>query len=159
MYELDKTALGSNEIELISHRERSSDVWLHTPSKTIFKTSPKYLIDNEYHFLEALRFSGFVPQPVLRKSLEVIAMPYIERQAVTDPEKFMSFLQPVLEALKLADCRHGDLTEYSVLVHDNKPVIIDFGESRPYFSPLPDKRREGDRYWLTKTMEKLANDS
>ena len=141
----------------ISRRERTSTVWL-AENWLVYKSAPKFLIDNELFFLNKLWQTGYVPVPVTRHEVELISMPYIENQKVTDPDAFLAHIPLVIGALQCAMCRHGDLTEYSVLVNNNKPVIIDFGESRYYDSPLPDKRREGDRHWLTLTMEKLAND-
>jgi len=123
---------------------------------TVYKTAPKYIIDNEYYWLTELKDTGYVPAPVERPGLEVISMPFIENEPVTDPEEFMSHLGPALNALKEHGCRHGDLTKYSVLVQKNKPVIIDFGEARIWDSPIQDKRPEGDSYWLKITMRKLA---
>jgi RIO-like serine/threonine protein kinase len=141
---------------LLSRRERHSEVWWDQDLDVIYKTAPKFLIDNEWYFLNQLASSGYVPEPVYKPDIEIITMPYIHPEIVTDAQQFMKHLEYVLEALKEADCRHGDLTKYSVLVQNNKPVIIDFGESRTLYSPLPSKRREGDRYWLTKTMKELA---
>ena len=143
-------------MQLISDRHRASKVWLDSETGLVYKSSPKFLTDNELHFLKKMWLSGYVPGPVTRHGVETISMPYIENQKVTDPVAFLAHIPLVMDALQHAGCRHGDLTEYSVLVNNNKPVIIDFGESRYYDSPLPDKRREGDRYWLTLTMEKLA---
>jgi RIO-like serine/threonine protein kinase len=139
----------------ISKRDRTSTVWLDRSTGLVFKSSPKFLLDNEVYFLTKLSGSGYVPTPVTRHEVELISMPYIENEPVTDAREFMKHLPLVMGFLMAADCRHGDLTEYAVRVSNNRPILIDFGESRPWFSPLPDKRREGDRYWLTKTMEML----
>jgi len=140
----------------LSHRERHSEVWWDQENGIVFKKAPKFLIDNEWYFLNMLAESGYVPEPVYKPDIELLQMPYIRPEIVTDVQQFMKHFERVLEALKEADCRHGDLTKYSVLVQNNKPVIIDFGESRTLYSPLPSKRREGDRYWLKKTMKELA---
>lgn len=145
------------KMKKLSERDRTSTVWYDNTTGLVFKSSPKFLIDNEVHFLHKLAGSGYVPTPVIRHEVELISMPYIDNEPVTDAREFMKHLPQVLGFLMAADCRHGDLTEYAVRVVNNKPIIIDFGESRPWFSPLPDKRREGDRYWLKQTMEKLAS--
>jgi hypothetical protein len=139
----------------ISHRVRNSTVWLL--DGYVYKCAPKVLIDTERWFLDAMAESGYVPAPVKRIGLETLRMPFIEEGHVTDGEEFLSHLEHVLDALKDAECRHGDLTTYSVIVSkDNRPILIDFSESRHMDSPLPDKRPEGDRYWLTKTMDSYA---
>lgn len=78
-------------------------------------------------------------------------------EKITSPSQFMSHFQPILDALADRGMRHGDLTEYSMIIKDNKPYLIDWGESRPACDPRPDKRPEGDKYWLLKTMKKLCN--
>lgn len=148
--------LETDKLKLVSKRDRASIVWLNPGTRTIYKSAPKYLIDNEVHWLTVMQDTGYVPRPVERLDLELISMPYIRNELVTRPEKFMEHMESVLWWLGHHECRHGDLTEYSVLVKNNQPVIIDFGEARHLMSPLPDKRREGDRYWLKKTMEFLA---
>ena len=122
----------------------------------VFKQLPKYNADNEIYFLEAMQDSGYVPFDPIREGVELISMEYVHSGHVTDPEAFMAHFDKVIDALRAAGIRHGDLTEYSVLVRNNRPVIIDFAESRTLLSPIQSKRPEGDSYWLRKTMEKLA---
>ena len=148
-----------DDVLVISARNTRSYVLVNQTRTIVYKHAPKFFIDNEFYFLDRLALSGFVPSPVCRLHDELISMPYIMNEQVTDPEKFMSFTDLVLGALAIAECRHGDLTKYAVLVSDNKPIIIDFSESRPMYSPIPDKRREGDRYWLRKTMGELCTTS
>jgi len=69
---------------------------------------------------------------------------------------FMSFCQPLLDAMKKRGLRHGDLTSYSVIPVLNRPMIIDWAESRMLDDPRPDKRPEGDAFWLRRTMESLC---
>lgn len=119
----------------------------------IFKQQPKYLADNEFWALQCFEYA---PPAVARIDDETVKMWFVETQPVTNTVEFMSHYWPVLDALKRHGLRHGDLTEYSVLVRGNRPVIIDWAESRTWDDPRPDKRREGDAYWLRKTMEKLC---
>jgi len=147
---------GSKDLICLSDRDRRSTVW-RGRGGIVYKSAPKVLIDTEFYFLGAMADSGYVPRPVVRLHDELISMPFITNSHVTWRDEFMSHYEPVLKALKNAQCRHGDLTEYSVFVNNNRPVIIDFGESRYLFSPFPDKRREGDRFWLKKTMEYYAS--
>ena len=58
-----------------------------------------------------------------------------------------------MEALGI---RHGDLTQYAIIVVNNKPHFIDWAESRWKRDPAPDKRPEGDRYWLNKTIQEMT---
>ena len=138
----------------LSVRESDSVVWLQDGK--IFKSQPKHQTDNEFHFLTTMKDSGYVPVDVVREGVEKISMEYIVTEGVTDEDEFLSHYQKVLAALHIAGIRHGDLTEYAVLVRNNKPVIIDFGESREWWSKLPSKRPEPDSFWLARTMEKLS---
>jgi RIO-like serine/threonine protein kinase len=123
---------------------------------TIFKRQPKYLADNENWALIQPALADYVPRFLARVDKETVKMEFIQNEPVTDGATFLSHYWRVLEALKAAGLRHGDLTEYSVLVRGNCPVLIDWAESRTWDDPRPDKRRAGDAYWLKKTMEKLC---
>lgn len=122
----------------------------------IFKRQPKYLADNEFYALCCSALDRYTPG-ALKVDDETIKMSYIKTESVTDSALFLSHYWPVLDALKAAGLRHGDLTDVHVLVLDNRPIIIDWAESRTWDDPRPDKRCEGDAYWLRKTMEKLCN--
>jgi RIO-like serine/threonine protein kinase len=137
-------------LEIISEVYRIED--------RLYKSMPKYNIDNEMFFLNLLGPTGYVPLKPVRESVDLISMEYIHPESVTDPDEFMKHYNAVIVALESRGVRHGDLTEYAVLVRDNKPVIIDFAESRVDCSPIPDKRPGGDRYWLKKTMELIASE-
>lgn len=123
----------------------------------IYKRQPKYLADNENWALVQPALADYVPQFLARLNKEIIKMEFVQSEPVTDTVEFWNHYHAVLGALKAAGLRHGDLTEYSVLVRGNRPVLIDWAESRNWDDPRPDKRRAGDAYWLKKTMEKLCN--
>ena len=131
-----------------------SRVWRDGP--WIYKRQPKYLADNEFYALAHPALLDYVPGDLERIDKEIIRMEFIKNEPVTDVILFMSHYWPVLEDFEAAGLRHGDLTEYSVLVQNNSPVIIDWAESRTWDDPRPDKRRRGDAYWLKKTMRKLC---
>lgn len=132
----------------ISHVWRDGDV--------VYKRQPKYLADNEQHALLVLRDSGYVPQFIERVDEETIAMEYVPDEPVTAPSEFMAHLNHVLNAIGASGLRHGDLTEYAVRVRDNRPIIIDWAESRVMSDPRPDKRRVSDFTLLKQTMGKLC---
>lgn len=123
--------------------------------KIVFKRQPKTLTENEFFCLSRLFPTGFVPY-VERIQPELLQIDFIEYQPVTDPHKFLLFYGPVLKALEIARIRHGDLSEYSIIAHKNRPYLIDFAESRLWDDPRPDKRPEGDAHWLKQTMNKLV---
>jgi RIO-like serine/threonine protein kinase len=136
----------------ISFRDRSSTVWLE--DGRIYKCQPKYNTDIEYYFLRILEPSGYVPQDVYQEGIETISMEYIPPQQVTNVYEFMSHYKPMLKALKEQGIRHGDLTDYSILVKNNKPIMIDFGESRWIKDPIPSKRPEQDAELLMTALLK-----
>ena len=138
----------------LSRRVRESVVWIENGK--VYKSQPKFLTDNEYYFLSAMRNSGYVPVNVVREGVELISMEYIESELVTDATAFWQHFHPVLQAMVDRNIKHGDLTEYSVLVRNNKPVIIDWAEARIGTSPIELKRPRGDSYWLRRTMRKLT---
>lgn len=124
----------------------------------VYKQLPKYNADNAIYFLTAMQDTGYVPKDVRREELEVISMEYIQEDSITaiDPAILWSHYNPLLDALKDKGIRHGDLTTYSILVRDSRPYLIDFAESRIWDSPIPDKRPEGDSYWLKKSFSELT---
>ncbi len=136
----------------LSFRERHSIVWLE--DGRVYKSQPKYNTDNELWFLMALKDTGYVPQDVRKEDVELISMEYIPPQGITDNEKFMEHYKHVIRALQYHGIRHGDLTEYSILVKDNRPIVIDFGESRWMDDAIDSKRPESDSYLLREAMSK-----
>ena len=114
---------------------------------------------NEYRWTSAMAKRGYAPV-CLMLDAHTIRTRYLGNQAeswssVTDPYEFLSHKPLLLGALKDAGVRHGDLTRYAVIVVDNKPYLIDFAQSRSIHSTLPDKRPQGDEFWLSKTMDEI----
>lgn len=134
---------------------RHSQITFLTTERAVLKAQPKTLTENEWWCLAQLYPTGFVPL-VERLEPELLKIELIEFEPVTDPHKFMMFYAPVLKALEIVGIRHGDLSEYSVIPHKNRPYLIDFAESRLWDDPREDKRPEGDAYWLAQTMKKYA---
>lgn len=119
----------------------------------VFKRQPKYLTDNEAYALEKLADSGFVPS-FERIGLELIKMQYVEDDPIGLINSSSVRLQAAefLSRLRLAALRHGDLTRVNIRYGNNSLVVIDWGESRVLSDPRPDKRPEGDEYWLSRTI-------
>jgi RIO-like serine/threonine protein kinase len=121
----------------------------------VYKRQPKFLTDNEWYALRLLADTGLVPEAE-KVDISTVRLRYVKNESVTDAASFMSHYRDVLATLETHKIRHGDLTCFSVLVKDNKPILIDWAESRYWDDPRPDKRREGDAYWLDKTMRELC---
>jgi RIO-like serine/threonine protein kinase len=121
----------------------------------VIKRQPKVMAQTEFWCLSALADRGYArytAAPAGYDGHETIRMVYVTHHPVTDPAVFLSHYERVMQALHDAQVRHGDLSKCSVIPHDNIPVLIDFAESRSYYDPMPDKRPEGDRIWLARTM-------
>lgn len=125
-----------------------SKVWVDDGH--IFKSQPKFLTDNEWYGLDILKSSGLVPL-VDRVGIELIKMELItpDPEPPVDP---MWWYTIILTMIRSHDLRHGDLTRYHLLWRDGRPIVIDWAESRCLQDPRPDKRREGDEYWLRETL-------
>jgi hypothetical protein len=124
----------------------------------LYKWQPKFLTENEIWCLEVLCFSGFVPYAE-RVGLEIIRMEFIEDEAPIDTELFLRNVDGALGALNSYGIRHGDLTRPNVLVKDNRPILLDFAESRLVTDPRPDKRPGGDQFWLKCTAQEILIES
>lgn len=133
-----------------------SKTWFDKERKWVYKQQPKTLCDNEIYCLHKMSKHNYAPI-VERVETEILRIKYIEAQVVTDRKAFMWHLPMILHILSDEGIRHGDLSIYSVIPHDNRPYLIDFAESRVTCDPRPDKRPEGDEYWLTQTMEFFAS--
>jgi RIO-like serine/threonine protein kinase len=122
----------------------------------VYKRQPKHLCDNEWYALRVLYETGYVPFAE-QIDISTIRMKDLGKsERVTNAEEFMRHLPLILECLERYEIRHGDLTKYALIVKNNRPYVIDWAESRYWHDPRPDKRREGDRHWLTKTMRELC---
>lgn len=134
---------------------RVSKVW--RDGDWIYKRQPKFLTDNEIWCYQQMWDTGFVPYAE-RLEDELIRVEYIERTAITDPSKFGFTCTQFLVTLVEVGIRHGDLTRPHIIPNNNRLYVIDWAESRLRSDPRPDKRREGDRYWLSKTREELLDE-
>jgi tRNA A-37 threonylcarbamoyl transferase component Bud32 len=118
------------------------------------------MIRNEVWFYQQMFPSGYVPycELVDENTLKTRHLGDQARshESVTDPEAFVAHGPQILAALKEAGIRHGDLTTYAIIVLKNRPYIIDFAESRLWNDPRPDKRPEGDEYWLTRSLSDIC---
>lgn len=125
-----------------------------------YKKNHPFFITNEYHFFMRMWPTGYAPvcKIVDEWTLKTryLGDQQLSHKSVTDIDTFMGHYRPLLAALKLKGIRHGDLTTYAIIVRDNRPLLIDFAESRFTNDPRPDKRPEGDEYWLLKSMEEIC---
>jgi RIO-like serine/threonine protein kinase len=137
---------------------RVSEIWVGEDG-FVYKRQPKYLCENEWYALNTLRKTGFVPE-AWRVDDEVIKMEllvkwakptYLESKFTANCKKFMNVLHSI-------GLRHGDLTPPHIFYIEHRPVVIDWGESRIWDDPRPDKRIEGDDYWMAMSLEAILNE-
>ena len=133
-----------------------STVWMEPDDmEWVYKRQHEFLTDNEYWCLCQMYPSGYVPE-VVKLDRDLLKIKYIAppTHSFYMMDGLMEHRAPILAALKEAGIRHGDLTEYAVLIGEKcHPYLIDFSESRLWDDPRPDKRPEGDGYWLAKALE------
>lgn len=123
----------------------------------IYKRSIPYLIENEISFMDKMNDTAFVPM-FSRHDRYTIRLEKLEPLIIFDKNMFMQSCQMFLFELHARQIRHGDLTKPHIFAKHDRIVVIDWAESRWATDPAPDKRPEGDEYWLNKTMEELIND-
>lgn len=134
---------------------------------TIYKRSIPFLIENELYCLTALRkytlmdrfgLNRHIVPSVTRYDKYTLRMNYIRNGTVEHVSSFKGHLIKTLHFLKLAGIRHGDLTSQAILVdYGDMPVLIDFAESRLVGDPRPDKRPEGDEYWMWRAYDEIVS--
>lgn len=133
-----------------------SRVWL-ADDGWVYKRQAIHLAQNEIDAYRRMKPSGYVPQVFETDNPAMIRMEFVDFEPVRNVEIFMSHYLKVLDAMFQVRLRHGDLSEYSVLVRDDRPLLIDWAESRLWDDMRPDKRPEGDAHWLLKTMQKYSD--
>ena len=122
----------------------------------IYKRSIPFLIENELWCLNQVAHRSYAPTAERYDKYTLKIKDLGNSEPVDAPQIFREHCEYLLDILKILGIRHGDLTEYAIIVKNNVPFIIDFAESRLADDPRPDKRPEGDEYWLNRTVEKLC---
>ena len=133
-----------------------SKVW--KKDQWIYKKQPKFMTDNEVYALLVMKPTGFVPV-FEQVGVELIRMKILKPEPVTDKNKFRLNCSGFLNTMRTKELRHGDLTFPHIFPTGNMPVVIDWAESRFWDDPRPDKRREGDLYWMNKTMLEVLDET
>jgi RIO kinase 1 len=110
-----------------------------------------------------------VPEP-LDQYRNVLAMAYIGTDDVPAPELRdveledpAAFLELVLDAAARlyqgASLVHGDLSEYNVLVHEGRPVLIDLGQAMLLKHPMAPELLERDCANISRYFRRLGVDT
>ena len=108
--------------------------------KTIFSW-----VQREYRNLLKARERIRVPTPIVQKDhvlvMELIGYgstvsPMLKDQYPDDPETFFEELVNIMRTLwQDVGLVHGDLSEFNILNHEEKPILIDFSQSTLKESP------------------------
>lgn len=122
----------------------------------IYKRSIPFLIENEIGILKRIEHLGVTPKAERYDKYTIKMEDLGKSQTVTKKTKFARSFKTRLDMIHSFGIRHGDLTRYSVIVKDNEPFFIDFAESRYITDLRPEKREEGDTYWMERTINELT---
>lgn len=122
----------------------------------VYKRSTPFLIENEIYCFEKMLDTGFVPKAERYDKYTIRTEDLGKSDYIKDKEIFRRNMYSLYYALQRKGIRHGDLTKYSIIVKKDWPYVIDFAESRLIGDPRPDKRREGDRYWIERTIDEIS---
>ena len=127
-------------------------------TKTFTKTRTPEQVANEVSFLAVMGGAGYAPI-LLAFGPDSVTTEYIATEPVTDPDAFLRGCCGLLAKFRDMGIIHGDLTEYNLLVRDNRPLAVDFAESRlARETDRTDKRPGGDAPWLWHAYEALTGD-
>jgi hypothetical protein len=120
----------------------------------IYKRTIPYFINNEFVFLKLMH--KYAPRCERHDKYTLRIRDLGKSDGITDTAKFVRSCNRFLGELFAQGVRHGDLTKPHVIVKDNEIKVIDWAESRLAGDLALDKRPDGDRYWLNKTMKEIA---
>lgn len=138
--------LSDNGISMVY---RGNDGW-------IYKRTIPYFVNNEKMFLGLMRDSGFVPGFEQYDKYTLRIEDFGKSEDVTDVVTLARSCKKFLDVKHETKIRHGDLTKPHIIIIDNEIKVIDWAESRLFSDPAADKRPEGDKYWMNRTMIELC---
>lgn len=158
-------AFQSGELKGIKIRETSDGI-----TKVSSTRLEGMFLDNEWDKIERLKETGFSPTPFGLKHSEwsdgvFYGETYLyeenlgQSEPVTDETEFRRNCALLLYTLKKHGIRHGDISTKNIIVKNNKPMLIDFHQSKFAHEPGPDKRPEGDAYCLWEAALELSPDT
>ena len=107
---------------------------------------------NNLRFIRDLQDTPYVPR-LLASGGSYALVEYVADEPITDRVRFAANCTDLRDILERRGIVHGDLTRINVLVRDNVPVLCDFDQSRYRNEDRPDKRPEGDAYWIAQLIE------
>ena len=119
-----------------------------TDHQTIIKRSNTekglILLANEARYLRQLNDSGFTPRLLMDEPGRIVMRDLGESQEVNDLHNFRRNAILLLNTLRFYGVKHGDLTAPNIIIKDDTPMAIDWGEAVELGGTLPSKRPEPD---------------
>lgn len=122
----------------------------------IYKRSIPFLIENEIGILKRIERLGISPKAERYDKYTIKMEDLGKSEPITKKAQFRKAFRERVNMLHNFGVRHGDITKYAIIVKDNMPYFIDFAESRLITDMRPDKRPEGDTYWMERTIDELT---
>ncbi len=120
----------------------------NTDQRTIIKISNTeqglILLANEARWLHHLNESGFTPRLLMDEPGRIVMQDLGENQEVFNLYNFRRNAIFLLHTLRLYGVKHGDLTAPNIIIKNDKPMAIDWGEAVELGGSLPSKRPEPD---------------
>lgn len=131
--------------------------------KTAVTHMERTFLRNEARMLTHMQASCFTPVPHMIQEDErctALTEEYLgESEPVTDEVIFRRECALLLLMLRDYGVIHGDLTSKNIIVRNNRPMVVDWHQSRLINDPGPDKRPEGDAYHLWRAAAELSPDT
>ncbi len=120
----------------------------NTDNDTIIKISGTekglILLANEARWLHHLGESGFTPRLLMDEPGQIVMQDLGESQEVSNLNDFRRNSIFLLNTLRHFGVKHGDLTAPNIIIKDDCPMAIDWGEAVELGGTLPSKRPEPD---------------
>ncbi|MBR9701001.1 serine protein kinase RIO [Candidatus Woesearchaeota archaeon] len=124
--------------------------------------------EREYNNLLLMREAGIsVPMPITHRDNIIVmefighdqlASPLLAHNAPENPEDFAEETFRQLEVITKAGFVHGDLSEFNIINHDERPVFIDFSHMAPLKAPNSDFLLERDVKNVCRYFSKIGID-
>lgn len=120
----------------------------NTDHRTIIKISNTekglVLLANEARWLHHLEFSGFTPRLLMDEPGRIVMQDLGDSQEVENLYNFRRKAIFLLGTLRHFGVKHGDLTAPNIIIKNDSPMAIDWGEAVELGGTLPSKRPEPD---------------
>lgn len=120
----------------------------NTDHQTIIKVANTeqglILLANEARWLHHLNGSGFTPRLFMDEPGRIVMQDLGDSQEVFNLYNFRRKAILLLNTLRYFGVKHGDLTAPNIIVKNDSPMAIDWGEAVELGGSLPSKRPEPD---------------